>query len=109
MEFKNLENDEYFNKLKDLSIKTLHDFDVNNYSNFLWRELSSIDLEIQNKEPFKLFKENPEEAKKIVSQLIYKFYIINHFIYPILPKTISSIMSHIQDREMPKEPLFPRV
>lgn len=109
VEFKNLENDEYFNKLKELSMKTLYNFDVNYYSNFLWRELTSIDLEIQNKEPFKLFKENPDEARRIVSELIHKFYIICRFIYPILPKTVSEIMNHIQNREMPKTPLFPRI
>lgn len=109
VEFKNLENDEYFNKLKELSIKTLYDFDINNYSNTLWKELNSIDLEIQNKEPFKLFKENPDEARKIVAELIHKFYIINHFVYPIIPNTVSKIMSYIQNREMPKEPLFPRI
>lgn len=109
VEFKNLEHDEYFNKLKDLSKETLYNFDINHYSNYLWNELKSIDLEIQNKEPFKLFKEKPEEARKIVAELLHKFYIINHFIYPILPKTVSSIMSHIQNREMPTDPLFPRI
>ncbi len=109
VEFKNLENDEYFNKLKELSKGTLYNFDINNYSNYLWRELTSIDLEIQNKEPFKLFKDNPEEARKIVADLIYKFYIVIYFISPILPKTVSEIIRHIKNREMPKEPLFPRI
>ena len=109
VEFKNIQDSEYFKKIKDLSINTLYTFDINQYSNFLWKELNSIDIDIQNKEPFKLFKENPEEAKKIVAELIYKFYIIIHFIYPILPNTVSKIISHIQNREMPKEPLFPRI
>ena len=109
VEFKNIENDEYFKALKELSFKTLYDFNINHYSNYLWKELTSIDLEIQNKEPFKLFKENPEEARKIVADLIYKFYTIIHFIYPILPKTVANIIEHIQDRKMPEKPLFPKI
>ncbi|MBC7981934.1 methionine--tRNA ligase [Candidatus Parcubacteria bacterium] len=84
-------------------------FNINIYTSYLWQELSRIDVDIQAKEPFKLFKTNPDEARKIVEDMLVRFYTIIHFIQPILPKTVSSIIQHIQDRQMPEKPLFPKV
>lgn len=89
--------------------KTLQDFNINEYANTLWKQLSAIDNDIQTKEPFKLFKTNPDEARKIVEQMIKDFYTIIHFIQPILPRTVAVIVEHIESREMPEKPLFPKV
>ena len=107
--FDNLEKTDLYKKLEASLAKTLSDFQINEYSNGLWKELSAIDAEIQTKEPFKLFKTKPDEARKIVEDMLIKFYTIIHFIEPIVPKAVSSIIQHIQDREMPEKPLFPKV
>jgi methionyl-tRNA synthetase len=107
--FDNIDKTDLYKKLDENLKKTLIDFDINNYSNTLWKELSQIDADIQNKEPFKLFKTDPEEARKIVGDMLIDFYTIVHFIEPILPKTVSKIIQHIQNREMPEKPLFPKV
>ena len=107
--FDNIDKTDLYKKLDENLVKTLTDFDVNFYTNSLWKELSSIDADIQVKEPFKLFKTNPDEARKIVEDMLIRFYTIIHFIEPILPKTVPAIVRHIQDREMPEAPLFPKV
>lgn len=107
--FDNIDKTDLYKKLDENLKKVMIDFDINNYTNFLWKELSAIDADIQNKEPFKLFKINPEEAKKIVEDLLIRFYTIIRFIEPILPKTVPNIVKHIQNREMPEKPLFPKV
>jgi methionyl-tRNA synthetase len=71
--------------------------------------LAAIAVDIQTKEPFKLFKTNPDEAVEIVKDLMIRFYTIIRFIEPILPKTVPAIIQHIYDREMPATPLFPKV
>ncbi len=107
--FDNIDKTDLYKKLDENLMKTLTDFDINYYSSTLWKELSAIDADIQNKEPFKLFKTSPDEARKVVEDMLIRFYTIIYFIQPILPKTVSSIIQHIQDRQMPEKPLFPRV
>ena len=107
--FDNIDKTDLYKKLEQNLTKALEDFDINHYSNSLWKELSTIDAEIQTKEPFKLFKTDPDEARMIVKNMLINFYTIIHFIQPILPHTVSRIIQHIQDKEMPEKPLFPRV
>ncbi len=109
IEFKNIENDELYIKLSDKMQKTLKNFDINSYADLLWKEFSNIDLDIQNREPFKLFKTDPDKARQMVSEMLRNFYIIITFTKPILPKTVSRIISCINNREMPETALFPRV
>ncbi|MBC7766732.1 class I tRNA ligase family protein, partial [Arenimonas sp.] len=107
--FDNIDKTDLYKKLEENLTKTLEDFDINHYTHNLWKELSAIDVDIQTKEPFKLFKTNPDEARTIVENMMIRFYTIIYFIQPILPKTVSSIIQHIQDKEMPVKPLFPKV
>lgn len=107
--FDNLDKTDLYKKLEENLTQVFVDFDINHYTNNLWKELSAIDADIQAKEPFKLFKTDPDEARKIVENMMIRFYTIICFIQPILPKTVSSIIQHIQDKEMPEKPLFPKV
>lgn len=107
--FDNIDKTDLYKKLEENLMKVLVDFDINFYTNSLWKELSAIDADIQVKEPFKLFKTNPDEARKIVEDMMIRFFTIIHFIEPILPKTVPKIVKHIENREMPATPLFPKV
>jgi methionyl-tRNA synthetase len=107
--FDNIEKTDLYKRLDKNLNKTLTDFDINFYTNSLWKELSAIDADIQTKEPFKLFKTNPVEARKIVQDMMIRFYTIIRFIEPVLPKKVPAIIQHIYDREMPVAPLFPKV
>lgn len=109
VDFDNIGKTDLYKKLDENLAKTLVDFDINFYTNSLWKELSAIDADIQTKEPFKLFKTNPDEARKIVEDMLIRFYTIIHFITPVLPKTVPKIIKHIENREMPETPLFPKV
>ncbi len=106
---KSFKDSDLFKKLEGNLNKTLENFDINEYSSVLWKELSNIDNEIQTKEPFKLFKTDPDQAREMVAKMIFDFYIIIYFIEPILPTTVTKIIDYIEDREMPEVPLFPKV
>lgn len=113
--FDNIDKTGLYKKLNENLSKVLDNkegdtmFNLNIYTNYLWQCLSKIDLDIQVKEPFKLFKNDPEQARSIVGDMLIDFYTIVHFIQPILPKTTPKIIKHIQNREMPETPLFPKV
>jgi methionyl-tRNA synthetase len=106
---KTFKESDLFKDLEKRLENTLENFDINEYSGHLWKELSSIDLEIQTKEPFKVYKTDPEAAKVMVSEMLYKFYTIIYFIEPILPETVAKIIKAMQDREMPENGLFPKI
>jgi methionyl-tRNA synthetase len=105
----NFKESELYKENTDRLQKALIDFNINDYTNLLWKQLSAIDNDIQVKEPFKLFKNEPEKARAIVEQMIRDFYTIIHFIQPILPRTVAIIAEHIESREMPEKSLFPKV
>jgi methionyl-tRNA synthetase len=89
--------------------KSLDARDITGYSSFIWKGFASIDKEIQETEPFKLFKTDPVQAKNIVSSMMIKFYTLVHFSEPIIPHAVSQIVFCIQNRQMPEKPLFIKI
>lgn len=89
------------------SLKThLQNLDLTGYASYIWKGFAAIDKEIQDTEPFKLFKTDPEKARKIVSEMMNTFYALVSFSTPILPHSAPKIISCIENREMPEKPLF---
>lgn len=83
--------------------------DIPTYTDHIWKGFAAIDKDIQDSEPFKLFKTDPEKAKEIVSGMMMRFYTLVYMAQPILPKATSKIISCIQNREMPESPLFIKI
>lgn len=61
-----------------------------------------------NEKPFKLVKENPEEGKKKIQELVVGLFEIAELLEPILPETSAKIKSLIKENKMPDKPLFER-
>ena len=95
---------EDFSKYFDL----INNFEIGKATNIIWQEISVLDLLIQDKKPFKLVKENPEEGKKIIEELVVKLYSIARKLNPILPETSAKIKELIKQNKMPAKPLFAR-
>lgn len=94
-------------KTQSEALKThLENLDLTGYTSYIWKEFAAIDKEIQDTEPFKLFKTNPEAARELVGSMMRKFYTLVCFAEPILPHTVPEIIRCIQNREMPEKPLF---
>lgn len=81
--------------------EALDRFDLNRGANLVWREIKDIDKEIQSREPFKLFKREPEEAKKIVRTLVYRLVRLSVMLSPIMPETSEKIRQAILANKMP--------
>lgn len=83
-------------------------YDIKSAMDSIWHEIMYIDGYIQEHEPFKKIKTNPEEAKKDISQLLKWLRDVAEGLTPFLPETAEKIKKLIQENRMPEKPLFPR-
>ncbi len=108
----NLEGNFNFNSsFENLPAKYLQAFEKFNFQeamDFIWKEISDLDQKIQDTQPFKLIKENPEEAKKIIYELVEKLFNIATLLKPLLPDTSEAIISAVLKNKKPEAPLFLR-
>lgn len=102
-------NTPYWNEVHGKVAEYLEHNDVTGYANYIWQGFASIDVWIQETEPFKLFKTDPEKAKGIVSEMLVKFFTLTNFAQPILPHGVPEIIKHIEVRQMPEKALYLKV
>lgn len=82
--------------------------EIKKAADFVWEKISLADKYIQEKEPFKLFKTDPEAAKTCVRDLLFALWDIGQMLRPILPETSEKILKAIKNgKEL--TPLFPRM
>ena len=74
----------------------------------IWGLSASMDKEINEKKPFSLVKESPNEGNKIIKELVFNLFNIGKLLYPILPTTSGQIVSHARENRPFDIPLFPR-
>lgn len=104
-------NFNFDNSFENLPQEYLNAFESFNYQavmDFIWKEISELDQIIQDKQPFKVIKENPEEAKKIIHELVERLFNIGKFLRPLLPDTSDAIISAISVNKKPENALFLR-
>lgn len=100
---------EYWNEVMGKVGEFLENNDLTGYSNFIWQGFASIDVWIQETEPFKLFKTDPEKAKAVVAEMMKKFYVLVNFAQPILPHGAPEIIKHIETRQMPEKAIYMKI
>lgn len=88
--------------------KNLDDFDIKKYMDKIWLKIQDLDKMIQEKEPYKIFKTNPEEAKKIVGILCNELASVANSLKPVMPETSEKILACLSGHRKPERPLFPR-
>lgn len=93
----------------DEYIKAFNEFNLQKVSDIVWEEISKIDGKIQETEPFKLIKENKEEAILIIKQLVIDLYKVSRLLEPLLPETAQKIQEAVRDNKKPNEPIFARI
>ncbi len=99
-----LERDVFFNSFRRLMDR----FELKKAADEIWEEIQTLDKKIDETKPFKLVKENPEEAKKIIAELVRGVWSIMYMLKPFLPETSEKIEAVLKDPET-IAPLFPRV
>jgi methionyl-tRNA synthetase len=91
-----------------LRAEELDIFDIKKYMDKIWFKIQELDKIIQEKEPYKIFKTNPEEATKIVSDLFQQLALIAWMLKPVMPETSEKILSCLSGHKKPEKPLFLR-
>jgi methionyl-tRNA synthetase len=83
-------------------------FDLKKAADIVWAEIAVLDFLIQAREPFKLVKQNKEEAVKIISELVIGLYTVGRMLNPLLPETSKKIKDLVKNNTMPEKSLFMR-
>ncbi len=94
------DSEDYVNRLLDV-------FEINKACDYVWHEIGEMDKYIQENQPFKVVKTDPEAGKQMISQLVVRLYTVARMLNPILPVTSDKIKEAIKKNMMP-ETLFPR-
>lgn len=89
--------------------KHLNNFDLNGAIKCVTFASSWIDSSIQQQEPFKVFKVNPDEAKKMVLIYLEDLYVIAEKLEIFMPRTSAKILECIKENRMPEVPMFNRL
>jgi methionyl-tRNA synthetase len=82
-------------------------FELGKAADIIWNLIGELDKEIQETEPYKLIKTDPEKAKEIVVGLLDGVAKVTELLVPILPGTARKIEEALAVNKMPL-PLFLR-
>lgn len=86
----------------------LNAFEINKAVQMIWQEVAALDLLIQDKQPFKLVKTDPEAGQTIIRELVTRLAGIANMLSPILPETAEKIQALVAANKSPEQPLFLR-
>lgn len=86
----------------------LDSYNIQAAATLISEAVASLDRRIQETQPFKLIKENPEKGNALIAELVNGLASVPRMLAPILPKTADIILTLIKENRMPATPLFPR-
>ena len=74
---------------------------------YVWARIQALDQKINQTEPFKVIKTDPEKGKHIIEELVRELAFIDEMLEPIMPDTSGKIIAAIMANKKPDN-LFPR-
>lgn len=92
-------------EFKDLVVR----YDFNGACDLVWRKIGELDSKIQETEPFKLVKTDPEKGKAIINELALELYTVGRMLNPLMPEANTMIKDLVKANKTPEKPLFPRL
>ena len=75
----------------------------------IWERIQISDKFVQETEPFKTIKTDPEKAKRDVKELLESVWEIGVLLEPLLPETSKKILRVVEDPSSEIPTLFPRL
>ena len=84
-------------------------FDLHKATGLIWDEISALDKNIQEQEPFKVIKIDQEKGRSLIAETVLSLYRIAILLKPFLPRTGEEIERLIREHKMPEKPLFARL
>ncbi|MCX6788489.1 MAG: methionine--tRNA ligase [Candidatus Jorgensenbacteria bacterium] len=98
-------NDNEFEILRD----HLSKYEIKRAADEIWKIIGELDKKIQETEPFRLVKTEPEKAKQIIGELVGEVWKIAYMTEPFLPETSEKIFRALKNPSEALTPLFPRI
>ncbi|MES2216334.1 MAG: methionine--tRNA ligase [Patescibacteria group bacterium] len=86
----------------------LESFNIKAACDEIWKLIQQTDKLIQDGQPFKVVKTDPEKGKEMIQALGKNLYIIARMLEPVLPSTAETIKKLIKEGKTPESPLFMR-
>jgi methionyl-tRNA synthetase len=85
----------------------LASFDIQGAMSTVWEAVTATNVLLQEKEPFKKIKTDPEGAKQDLIQAVQQLFDIAYMLEPFMPETAEKILASIERKEKPAS-LFAR-
>lgn len=98
-------NDNEFEILRD----HLSKYEIKRAADEIWKIIGELDKKIQETQPFRLVKTEPEKAKQIIGELVGEVWKIAYMTEPFLPETSEKIFRALKNPSEALTPLFPRI
>ncbi len=95
-------------ELSDVFANAMNKYEIKNAADMLWERIKYMDNYIQETEPFRDIKTNPENAKKNIMHLLEFLLQLGNLLKPFMPETSGKILEAIRTNSEIKTPLFPR-
>ena len=89
-------------------VEAFESFNIKKAIDLVFAKIKALDEDIQNTEPFKLVKTDPEKGKEIITNLVICLHGVAKHLEPFLPATSEKIIEAIDANKMPEAPLFLR-
>ena len=86
----------------------LENFEIGKAANYVWEKIGELDRFIQENQPFKVVKTDPEQGKKMIRNLVARLYSVAEMLGPLMPETAEKIIKLIKENKTPEAPLFAR-
>ena len=83
-------------------------YELQEAADYVWKQIGILDARIQETQPFKVVKENPEQGRKMIAELAVELYRIARLLHPFMPTTSGTIKAAVLENKKP-ETLFARV
>jgi methionyl-tRNA synthetase len=94
--------------LPEAYVAAFHAWNLKAAADFAWEQIGALDRRIQETEPFKLVKSDPERAKVLLGELRQSLYEIARMAEPIVPRGAAKVLEAVRANKKP-EPIYPRV
>jgi methionyl-tRNA synthetase len=88
--------------------RALGGYHIQRAAEIISERVAALDRRIQESQPFKLAKTEPEKGKAVISELVVGLYSVARMLNPLMPETSRKIQELVKTNTMPIEPLFPR-
>lgn len=85
----------------------LDTYRFNDACDMVWAEITECDVSIQETQPFKIIKTDPEKGKALIAELAVRVYRIGRMLNPLMPTTSNLIKEAVRVNKKP-ENLFVR-